>query len=296
MQGFLNVNKPQGITSYDVIRKLKRLVPRKSKLGHLGTLDPMATGVLPVALGRATKLIPYIENESKEYIATMTIGGRSDTQDAWGNITYSCQIEFDAEKLKTILNSFTGIIKQIPPMYSAVHYDGKRLYELARQGVAVERTAREVEIKALDLVEIDLSHELPQVKFKVLCSPGTYVRTLCHDIGEKLETGAYLSALLRTRSGMFGIEEALPLQEILDRGSELESLLMDIDYPLTHLSSVKVEGGDMFTILNGGPVLHNEPFTTGLVKVYSPRQELLAIAETETQGDKTLVKPVRVLK
>lgn len=294
MQGFLNINKPAGITSFDVIRKLKKLFQRKTKLGHLGTLDPMATGVLPVAVGQATKLLAYIENESKEYIATMTVGGRSDTQDAWGNITYSNQPGFDVDKLKLILDSFRGTIKQIPPMYSAVHHEGKRLYELARQGITVERNWREVEIKALDLIGIDFSPELPQLKFKIVCSKGTYVRTLCHDIGEEMGTGGFLSALQRSRTGIFRIEEAHSLQDIIENSGKLESFLLSIDYPLGHLPFVVVDGSTRYSVLNGGSVLVDRQFSTDTIKVYSSQQELLAIARGENQGDKTLIKPVRV--
>lgn len=294
MQGFLNINKPAGITSFDVIRKLKKLFPRKTKLGHLGTLDPMATGVLPVAVGQATKLLAYIENESKEYIAAMTVGGRSDTQDVWGNITYSNQIDFDVAKLKLILDSFRGTIKQIPPMYSAVHHEGKRLYELARQGITVERNWREVEIKALDLIGIDFSAELPQLKFEIVCSKGTYVRTLCHDIGEEMGTGGFLSALQRSRTGVFRIEEAYSLQDIIENSGQLESFLLTIDYPLGHLPFIIVDGSTRYSVLNGGSVLVAQQFSTDTIKVYSSRQELLAIARGEIQGDKTLIKPVRV--
>ncbi|MDD2620108.1 MAG: tRNA pseudouridine(55) synthase TruB, partial [Syntrophomonadaceae bacterium] len=200
MHGFLNVNKPLGLVSFDVIRKLKKILPRKTKIGHLGTLDPMARGVLPVAIGQATKIIPYIEDESKEYIASMILGGRSDSQDAWGQITYGPAVAVDLDMLKCIIKDFQGNIKQIPPMFSAVHHEGKRLYELARQGITVERAAREAFIKSIEIIDCDFSLKYPEISFRVVCSKGTYVRTLCHDIGEALGTGAFLSALLRSKA------------------------------------------------------------------------------------------------
>ena len=144
LHGFLNINKSEGMTSYDVIRKIKPLLPRKTKIGHLGTLDPMASGVLPLALGNATRIIPFIKNENKTYVATMTLGAVSDTLDAWGQVSYTGQTRFQEKDLRNILKEFTGNIKQLPPMYSAVHHQGQRLYELARQGISVEREEREV--------------------------------------------------------------------------------------------------------------------------------------------------------
>lgn len=218
MHGFLNINKPQGLISFDVIRKLKKVFPRKTKLGHLGTLDPMAQGVLPIAIGEATKIIPYTEDENKEYIATMVLGGSSDTQDAWGQISYRPEVNVDLNNLKSIMLAYQGNIKQIPPMFSAVHHEGQRLYDLARQGIKVERTEREACIEEIELIKSDLELEYPQITFRVVCSRGTYIRTLCHDIGEKLGTGAFLSALLRSRAGTFKIEDAIRLDDILSNG------------------------------------------------------------------------------
>ena len=153
LQGFFNINKPQGLTSFDVIRRIKKQIPRKCKIGHLGTLDPMATGVLPVAVGNATRVIEYAAGVNKEYIAAFILGGVSDTQDATGQITIQQEeVIADADELAGVLQQFTGRIEQIPPMYSAVHHQGRRLYELARQGVEVVREPREVTIEAIELL------------------------------------------------------------------------------------------------------------------------------------------------
>ncbi|MCX5780784.1 MAG: tRNA pseudouridine(55) synthase TruB, partial [Firmicutes bacterium] len=205
MDGFINVNKSPGMTSFMVIKKLKKIFPG-SKLGHLGTLDPMAQGVLPVAIGFATRLIEYVSETDKVYRATMTLGGISDTQDAWGNIVYKSDVYFDAQELPAILARYTGTIGQIPPMYSAVHYQGARLYELARQGITVDREAREIEIDYIRLLSTDRDEDgRPRIDLEVGCSKGTYIRTLCHDIGIELGSGAYLSALTRIRAGAFSL-------------------------------------------------------------------------------------------
>ncbi|HPT70087.1 MAG TPA: tRNA pseudouridine(55) synthase TruB, partial [Syntrophomonas sp.] len=181
MHGFLNINKDPGMTSFDVLKKIKKIIP-KTKLGHLGTLDPMAAGVLPVAMGHATRLIEYIEDSDKTYHARMTLGGVSDTQDAWGNIERTGCSSYRSEDLLKILTEFTGTIKQIPPMYSAVHHQGQRLYELARQGLEVERIAREIEIKSLQMLRSGEDTEgNPTIELVIKCSKGTYIRTICHD-------------------------------------------------------------------------------------------------------------------
>jgi tRNA pseudouridine55 synthase len=190
VEGFINVNKAPGLTSFAVIKKLRKIFPG-SKLGHLGTLDPMAQGVLPVAVGYATRLIEYISGTDKVYRATMTLGGISDTQDAWGNIIFSPEFDFDQSVLPAILASYTGIVRQIPPMYSAVHYHGERLYELARQGITVDREPREIAIDYLKLLSIAEDDEgRPLINLEVGCSKGTYIRTLCHDIGLEMGSGS----------------------------------------------------------------------------------------------------------
>ncbi|MEN6462951.1 MAG: tRNA pseudouridine(55) synthase TruB [Syntrophomonas sp.] len=294
MHGFICVNKPPGLTSFDVIRKLKKHLP-KVKLGHLGTLDPMATGVLPVAIGYATRLIEYIPQETKVYIATMIMGGISDTQDVWGNVTYTGVNNFDASALENAINSYTGIIEQIPPMYSAVHHEGHRLYELARKGIEVDRKSRQVHINSLQLLEISRNQEgLPLVKIQVECSKGTYVRTLCHDIGQRLGTGAVMSGLIRTRSGIFTIEDSYGLDIILN--NDLSNCLLPLDYPLDALPKVEIATEqECYSILNGNSILGNYNCPQGIIKVYY-ENKLISIAKYIYQDEKKVIKPLKVLK
>ncbi|QGT99216.1 tRNA pseudouridine(55) synthase [Candidatus Syntrophocurvum alkaliphilum] len=296
MDGFININKPEGITSFDVLRTLKKQIG-KIKMGHLGTLDPMATGVLPVALGNATRVIEYIKDETKAYTATMIMGRVSDTQDEYGTIKVIQEqpiIELDI--LKEAIKEFTGKIKQLPPMYSAVHHNGKRLYELAREGKVVERELREVEIYKLDLVTIELNeNNIPLITIYVECSKGTYIRTLCHDIGQKLGTGAYLNKLIRVKSGIFNIDDSITLEK-LEKCTNIKRVIKDIDYPLNELQNYYISNpSDLYKLLNGNKIqcsIEDEE----LVKVYSPEQNLVAIAEINKNNNTPMLKPKKVFK
>ena len=295
MHGFLNINKPQAITSFDVIRKLKKALPRKYKLGHLGTLDPMAEGVLPVAVGQGTKIIPFVEDETKEYIVTMTLGASSDTQDAWGAITYSMR-KVEPAQIERVLALFRGKSRQVPPMYSAVHHEGKRLYELARQGLEVERKAREIEIFALELLNADWERELPQLSLRVSCSRGTYIRTLCHDIGQELACGAFLSSLCRSRSGCFKIEEAVSLDYLLEKRENLSRSLLPLDYPLNNLPLISLKNTELPAIINGRKISRTGKLASPRVRLYTPEGQLLAIAEANNYNEYTVLQPCRVFK
>ncbi|HBK53113.1 MAG TPA: tRNA pseudouridine(55) synthase TruB [Syntrophomonas wolfei] len=295
MHGFLNINKPQAITSFDVIRKLKKALPRKYKLGHLCTLDPMAEGVLPVAVGQGTKIIPFVEDETKEYIVTMTLGASSDTQDAWGAITYSMR-KVEPAQIERVLALFRGKSRQVPPMYSAVHHEGKRLYELARQGLEVERKAREIEIFALELLNADWERELPQLSLRVSCSRGTYIRTLCHDIGQELACGAFLSSLCRSRSGCFKIEEAVSLDYLLEKRENLSRSLLPLDYPLNNLPLISLKNTELPAIINGRKISRTGKLASPRVRLYTPEGQLLAIAEANNYNEDTVLQPCRVFK
>jgi tRNA pseudouridine55 synthase len=198
------------MTSHDVVDLIRRRF-RLKKVGHAGTLDPMATGVLVVLIGSYTKLSAQFMSEDKEYEGSLMLGASSDTGDAWGKISVPAkQANFTDEKIAEVFNSFVGDTEQLPPMYSSVKVNGKKLYELARKGLSVEVTPRKISIKNLDIVRISL----PEVFFKLTCSKGTYVRTICADIGEELGCGAYMARLNRTRSGRFTINEAIPVEEL----------------------------------------------------------------------------------
>lgn len=209
MDGVLNIRKEKGFTSFDVVAKLRGILHMK-KIGHTGTLDPEAEGVLPVVLGKATKLVDLLTDKQKTYEALMHLGLETDTQDMTGTVLCEKTVEVSEEEVAAVIRGFVGEYKQIPPMYSALKVDGKKLYELAREGKTVERKARTVHFYEIDIKEINL----PYVRFSVTCSKGTYIRTLCHDIGQKLGCGGCMEELIRTRSGNFTWEDSMTLTEV----------------------------------------------------------------------------------
>ena len=209
MDGVLNIRKEKGYTSFDVVAKLRGILHMK-KIGHTGTLDPEAEGVLPVVLGKATKLVDLLTEKQKTYEALLHLGLETDTQDMTGTVLEEKPVEVTEEEVRTVIRSFLGEQQQIPPMYSALKVDGKKLYELAREGKTVERKPRAVQFYEIEIKKI----ELPYVRFSVTCSKGTYIRTLCHDIGQKLGCGGCMEELLRTRSGNFVWEDSMTLAQV----------------------------------------------------------------------------------
>ena len=223
--GIINVYKEKGYTSHDVVAKLRGIL-RQKKIGHTGTLDPMAEGVLPVCLGRGTKLCDMLADQSKTYQAVLLLGLETDTQDVTGTELSSSPVEVNEDQVKKTVESFLGDYDQIPPMYSALKVNGKKLYELAREGKTVERKARPVKILEISVDEINL----PRVVMTVSCTKGTYIRTLCHDIGKKLGCGGCMEALVRTRVSEFRLEDSLTLSQIetLCRDGKLEERILPI--------------------------------------------------------------------
>ncbi|OGV97850.1 MAG: tRNA pseudouridine(55) synthase TruB [Nitrospinae bacterium RIFCSPLOWO2_02_39_17] len=224
MDGILNINKPRGITSHDVVSIVRRTIG-ENKIGHTGTLDPIATGILLLCIGRATKLSRLLTGCKKTYIAEMRLGIKTDTQDATGNIISACSTySIDEMEMLKIFSGFTGDIEQIPPMYSAVKYKGERLYKMARRGITVERKAKKVHIYSMKL--ISANHEF--VKFEVEASPGTYIRTLCEQIGDELGCGGHMFNLQRIRIGNFQISDSLPLDvvEVLYKEGRLKDAVI----------------------------------------------------------------------
>lgn len=216
MDGILIVNKPQGMTSHDVVDLVRRRFHIK-KAGHAGTLDPMATGVLVLLLGKCTKLSNELMASDKEYEGSLTLGSTSDTGDAWGKISLSGDASaISEEQVRSIFAKFTGEIEQTPPMYSSVKVNGRKLYEFARKGVTVEVAARKISITNLEITQL----KLPEVSFKLACSKGTYVRQLCVDIGAELGCGAHMTRLVRTRSGQFSINEAVDVEKLRSMSKE----------------------------------------------------------------------------
>ena len=230
MNGIINVYKEQGYTSHDVVAKLRGILHMK-KIGHTGTLDPDAVGVLPVCIGRATKLCGMITDWGKAYEAVMLLGTRTDTQDVSGTVLEQKEVNVTEVQIMDTINSFVGEYDQIPPMYSALKHNGKKLYELARQGIEVERKARRINISSIHVNELNLEDKVKTVTFTVECSKGTYIRTLCEDIGNKLGCGACMQSLKRTRVGLFGTDTSYTLsqlQELADN-SKIEDVIIAVD-------------------------------------------------------------------
>ena len=215
INGVINIYKIKGFTSHDVVAKLRGILKQK-KIGHTGTLDPDATGVLPVCLGSATKLCDMLTDKEKEYVAKVRLGIVTDTQDMTGTVLCQKKVHVDEKQVTEALQTFVGEYEQIPPMYSALKVNGKKLYELAREGKEVERKARPVTIHYIEIMDM----QLPELTIKVGCSKGTYIRTLCHDLGERLGCGAAMAALERTKSGQFTLDTALTLAELEEKLKE----------------------------------------------------------------------------
>lgn len=252
INGIINVYKEAGFTSHDVVAKMRGILKQK-KIGHTGTLDPEATGVLPVCLGNGTKLCDMLTDKSKEYVATIRLGVLTDTQDMTGTILEEREVHCTPEEVTAAAESFVGDYMQIPPMYSALKVNGKKLYELAREGKEVERKARAVSIEELEV----LSAKPPFVKLRVACSKGTYIRTLCYDIGEKLGCGAAMESLVRTRVGNFFLEEAWKLAEIeqLVKNDTLRANILPVDKVFEHLPKAVVKEEFRKRIDNGNCLL-----------------------------------------
>lgn len=255
MDGIINIYKEKGYTSHDVVAKMRGIL-RMKKIGHTGTLDPDAEGVLPVCLGKGTRLCDMLADRTKTYRAVLLLGVETDTQDASGQVLADHRAEAMAlteEAVKEAVMSFLGLYMQVPPMYSALKVNGKKLYELARAGKEVERQARPVEILDIQVEEISL----PRVTMSVTCSKGTYIRTLCYDIGQKLGCGGCMESLLRTRVGQFELKDSLKLsrlEELRDAG-QAENYVLPVDQVFSSLPEIVMKAG------TGDKLVHNgNPF------------------------------------
>ena len=279
LHGILNVYKEKGYTSHDVVAKLRGIVGQK-KIGHTGTLDPDAEGVLPVCLGKATKVCDLLTDKDKTYRAVLLLGKTTDTQDLTGEVLNESDTSFLNEKeVETAIQGFVGEYRQIPPMYSALKVNGKKLYELAREGKVIERKARTVYIREIRILSI----ELPRVTMEVTCSKGTYIRTLCQDIGEKLGVGGCMESLLRTQVGRFSLEDSKTLQNIqeLKENGSLEQILIPVDSLFEDYRRVQVDKKQEPLLYNGNMFYmegqKDVPYDEEMVRVYDCDGKFVAI-------------------
>lgn len=277
-EGVINIYKPEGLTSHDVVARVRRKLGIR-RTGHTGTLDPMATGVLPVCFGRATRMIEYYDGDFKTYKAELQLGGITDTLDSTGSFLEKRDFsQVTEEGLRDGFSHFEGEIRQVPPKYSALKVNGKPLYEYARKGldVDVEKKARNIFVKSISVDSIDMTEG--QVVFDVTCSKGTYIRSICGDIGEMLGCGAYMTALRRTASGFFNIDNSVNLDLFMEMSEEeIEKIVIPVDQTLLNLGQVRLNDRGMDNFQNGRPV---EPEDMGVPEVVDIRKAGLYKAET----------------
>ena len=278
--GIINVYKEKGFTSHDVVAKMRGILGQR-KIGHTGTLDPAAEGVLPVCAGKGTKLCDMLTDETKTYEALLHLGIATDTQDMSGTVTAEAPVTVTEEEVRDCIASFVGEQQQVPPMYSAVKVNGKKLYELAREGKTVERKSRKVTIYQIHIKEI----QLPRVRMEVTCSKGTYIRTLCHDIGNLLGTGGCMEELTRTKVGRFELKDSLKLEELRDlaQNGRLEDALIPLDQMFSELQSVVPAEKYIPKAYNGNDFFRNQLSETGKfcsgekVRVYDAKGHFIGI-------------------
>ncbi|MBP1961062.1 tRNA pseudouridine(55) synthase TruB [Paenibacillus aceris] len=287
LEGILPVWKPEGFTSHDVVAKVRGILGIK-RIGHTGTLDPQVTGVLPLCIGRATRMVEYIQELPKEYEAKLTIGLSTDTEDMTGNVLEEVsEVQLDEAIVREVLSRFVGEIEQIPPMFSAVKVDGKRLYELAREGKEVERKSRKVTIHQLEILHMDLQQKHPEIHFRASCSKGTYIRTLCVDIGKALGYPAVMKSLIRTSTGSIRQEQCLTFDQIkeLKALGALQDRMIPMDQAISHIPYVDLTEQEAVNAQQGKRI----PLSAGriagvtgsqtLLRAYSPDQRFLGLFE-----------------
>lgn len=312
-EGIIPVLKPVDYTSHDVVAVIRRIISMK-RVGHTGTLDPKVTGVLPICIGRATRVVEYIQELPKEYEAVLKLGIATDTEDASGQIIEQLdRVECARDDVEKIISTFIGSIEQVPPMYSAVKVQGKRLYELARQGKEIERKARSVNIYRIEVLYMDLDKPHPEVKFRVLCSKGTYIRTLCVDIGKALGFPAVMSDLVRTAAGQIHIEQCVSLSEIeqLQQEDRLDDIMIPMDQAISHIPSYAIDQDNERRVLQGQKIslTHITPLkldetsksvivgdmgTQDQIRLYSQNRQFLGIFRMDQQTQ--LLKPIKVFE
>jgi tRNA pseudouridine55 synthase len=311
MDGILIIDKPEGITSHDVVARCRRIL-RTKRIGHTGTLDPFATGVMVILIGKATRLAQFLDKDAKEYEALVRFGFETDTGDRTGtrkeggNESKGERGKISVEEIEAVLNEFRGEIWQTPPMYSAKKVEGKKLYELARKGIEIERQPVKITIYELELTESrvesresresDSGLKTQDLGLKVLCSAGTYIRVLAEDIGKKLATGAHLAELRRTKAGKFSIEKAVTLEELEKFVAEngLDDVLISTNAAVSHLAEIKLSAEEVLKIKNGVKLKReSDELPDGAVLRLTEGENLLAIGFY--QAPEKVVQPKLVL-
>ena len=282
--GIINVYKEAGYTSFDVVARLRGILKVK-KIGHTGTLDPDATGVLPVCVGKATKLCDMLTDKDKVYECVMALGIETDTYDMSGRILERKSVGASEEEVRNAIECFVGDIMQVPPMYSALKVNGKKLYELAREGIEIERKARPVKIFSIDILDM----KLPEVTMRIHCSKGTYIRSLCHDIGEKLGCGGAMRSLIRTRVSIFDIADARTLDEVerIVKAGNLDGIMMPLDQAFEGMPTVFVipDEDAIRLAINGAGIEQERVFAESLssfdegdkYRIYLPDNRFLGV-------------------
>ena len=300
MDGIFNIYKEKGFTSHDVVAIVRRTIHMK-KVGHTGTLDPDAEGVLPVCVGKATKLSDVIMDGRKSYRAMLRLGVTTTTEDASGEVLETKEVDFNEDRIREVVASFIGKLEQVPPMYSAVKVNGKKLYELAREGKEIERKSRTIEV-----YDIRIRQFLPpdKVEIDVDCSKGTYIRTLCADIGKALGCGGHMAELLRTKTGTFSLENAIKLDEMkaLAEQGKAEEALLTMEDALKDFPVVKVAEKSAKLLYNGGKIQEKyftqkaAPLKVGeIVAVYDFKDNLVGLYEIKQENESFLIKPFKML-
>jgi tRNA pseudouridine55 synthase len=289
LNGIINLYKEQGVTSHQAVARARRILGIK-KIGHTGTLDPLATGVLPICIGKGTKAAEFLTEGTKTYLATFLLGVATDTEDITGTILETWPVEVGKKQVQEALKGFIGDIEQVPPMYSAVKKDGKKLYQLARAGISIERKPRRVRIDEIILLDNPLLKE-HEYQIRVICQKGTYIRTLCADIGKKLGIGATLTSLCREKNGIFTKEDAITIDTLEDLAAQnrIEEVLVSVEkifekYPPLYLDEIQTKLVRDGAVLSLERILGGES-AQGLMRVYAKDGKFLMLARADQETD-----------
>lgn len=288
--GVIIINKPVGGSSHRCVSIARRALNMK-KIGHTGTLDPLASGVLPLLVGTATRAADFLSSEDKSYRATVLLGTRTDTLDITGTVLSTSPVNVTEEEIRKAVSSFVGEISQIPPMYSAIQVNGERLYNLARNGIEVERKARNITIFSINIVKIDL----PEIVLDVHCSKGTYIRTLASDIGDALGCGGTIKALERTQCGIFSIENAITpdhLMELSEKG-EIESVIIEVDKLFGSYKKIKLDKKRADRVKNGVPIYYKTHSANEIFRVYDENDVFIALSKSDMEDGRECLRLIK---